>query len=84
MTVTPEQVSKARWLLGWPLRSLAEVSKLNHSTVMNCDNGKHRPSPSSVAASNSLAASPGVKLRGKDDPKMTEGREPIAIHEGCL
>ena len=68
MTITPEQVSNARWLLGWLLRGLAEVSKLSHNTIMNFENGKHRPLPANVATIRIVLEVAGVVFTNDGEP----------------
>ncbi len=70
MLLTPEQVSQARRLLGWPMRGLAEVSKLSHSTIRNFETGKRRPMPPNVLAIRRALQTAGAEFIDGDPPSV--------------
>jgi transcriptional regulator with XRE-family HTH domain len=75
MTITADQVSNARRLLGWPMRGLAEVSKLSHSTIRNFESGKHRPSPQNVMVIRRALETARVQFIDGDPPSVRLRKE---------
>ena len=68
MTITAEQVSKARWLLGLTLRDLGVMSNLSHGTIRNFESGKHRPSPYNVMVIRRTLEVAGVEFIDGESP----------------
>ena len=60
MTITGEQVARARYLLGWSRNDLAAKARLCETTIRNCENGKRPIKPSNIMAIRSALESAGV------------------------
>jgi transcriptional regulator with XRE-family HTH domain len=62
VTITGEQVARARYLLGLSRIDLAGKAHLSETTIGNCENGKRPVKPSSVMAIRAALESAGVEF----------------------
>ena len=77
MTITGEQVARARRLLGLSRIDLAAKAGLSETTTRNCENGKRPVTPSSVMAVRAALEAAGIEFDDKGHGvRMREGPKP--------